>query len=476
MSLKLRIYVWAVVAVAAVLLALLVPRDLHGRQWDYLGWVAICVACESLWLTSMSGAGTVSMASTAGLASAVLWGLGPCAWIVAVSTVVAERFVQKKPWVRAVFNAGQASITMVAATAAFAWAGGPIQGLEHGPPLPPGPMTALRLTIPIVALCVVYLLVNRALVAVAVSWSTDRPYLRVLREDWFYAERLMEDAAAFLLSPLMVVSFQALWYPGVLLFYAPLRIINESGRRFVALKGAQQQVIRSERMAAKGEIAARVSHELRNILAAIRARGQMIVKELERGASDNIGRNTQIIIEQADRMKVMADDMMAFSSTKVSMERVDLNALTERTIELVRAEPRFNGVAWDVRLATPAPEVRADPGQLQQVITNLLQNAADAMGGQPDGTQRITVCSTVDDRARQIRMVFTDTGPGIPGSNLARVFEPHFTTKKTGHGYGLATSYMIVENHKGKLSVESAIGQGATFTIVLPQYSAKEWS
>jgi signal transduction histidine kinase len=466
----------AVVVVAVALLALLWPHDVRERMLDYAIWVAICVASESLWINAMSGSGTVSMASTAGLASVVLWGQGASAWIVGLSTLIADKLVLKKPWVRAVFNFGQASITMVVAAAAFAVAGGPLQGLMHAPPLPPGPGGALAMALPIVALCVVYLLVNRALVALAMAWSSDRPYLRVLREDWFNAERLLEDTAAFLLSPLMVVSFQALWYWGVLLFYAPLRIINESGRRYVALHDAQQQVIRNERMAAKGEIAARVSHELRNILAAIRARGQMISKELERNVTDNIGRNTQIILEQVDRMKVMADDMMAFSSNKVSMERVDLNALTERTIELVRAEPRFQGVAWDVTLANTPPEVRVDPGQITQVITNLFQNAADAMGGQPDGTKRILVCAMVDERARQVRLVVTDTGPGIPQSNLAKVFEPHFTTKKTGHGYGLATSYMIVQNHKGKLSVESPLGQGATFTILFPQYSAKEWS
>src|SRR4029077_10829410 len=127
-------------------------------------------------------------------------------------------------------------------------------------------MTALRLALPVLGLFLVYLVVNRALVATAVAWSAERPYLRGLREDWFYTERLLSDAAAFLLSPLMVISFQAIGYVGVALFYGPVRILNESHRRYLELQAAQRMLIHTERMAAKGEMAAEIGHELNNIL------------------------------------------------------------------------------------------------------------------------------------------------------------------------------------------------------------------
>ena len=437
MTARLRIYLIAVGLVAAALLWFTLPQDLESRWPHYLAWVVICMISESLWLTTLSGSGTVSMASSAGLATAVLWGQGPSMWIVAVSTAVAELFVLRKPWVRACFNASQTTVTMWVASGAFALLGGPIHGVESVI-LGSGERTAARLALPIIGLFVAYLLVNRALVSVAVSWSTERSYRRVLREDWFYTARLLEDAAAFLLSPLMVVSFKSVGYAGMVLFYAPLYIINESTRRYNELKGAQQQMIHSERMAAKGEMAAEIGHELRNQLVAISGRAQMILKDAERQVQANAPRHAQIILEQAHRMEALSKGLMEFSRAELTMERVDLNALVQRSIEFVRSQNRFDTIEWEIQLCDPAPELKADPGQLQQVLLNLFINAADAMNAEGNGKRKVIgVVSESDPRSRETRLVVTDTGPGIPGSNLGRIFEPHFTTKPHGHGFVL---------------------------------------
>ncbi len=478
MSLRLRLYVIAVLATAAVVLAVSVPDDLALRWGHYLAWIGICVVSETLWLPALSGAGTVTMASSAGLASMVLWGQAPATWIAALSTVIAELVWLKKPWVRASFNAGQIAITTWFAGAVFALLGGPIGGLEHVRRLPAGELGALRLAVPVLGLFVVYLILNRLFVAVAVSWSTERPYLRVLREDWFYVERLVEDAAAFLLSPLMVLSFKAIGYVGALLFYAPLRMFNESHRRYLELQRAQRIIIHTERMAAKGEMAAEIGHELRNILSAISARAQMIAKDSDRGVYANVERNTQVILEQSKRMETMSRGLMDFSRAELSIERVDLNGLIQRTVELMRTQNRFDGVAWDLRLSETNPELRADPGQLQQVLINLFMNAADAMKELKEHDARareIAVQTSRDEGARLVTIVVSDTGPGIPASNLSRVFEPHFTTKPTGHGFGLSTSYRIIENHKGRIVAESPPGRGACFTITLPFQGPGTW-
>jgi two-component system C4-dicarboxylate transport sensor histidine kinase DctB len=85
------------------------------------------------------------------------------------------------------------------------------------------------------------------------------------------------------------------------------------------------------------------------------------------------------------------------------------------------------------------------------------------------------VTTVRDDRARQVTVIVADAGPGIPASNLSRIFEPHFTTKATGHGFGLSTSYRIIENHKGRITAESPPGGGACFTITLPMQSPGAW-
>ncbi|OGF09170.1 MAG: hypothetical protein A2W00_12265 [Candidatus Eisenbacteria bacterium RBG_16_71_46] len=473
MSLRLRIYVALVVLAAIGLLSWAVPQDVDARWGHYAGWVAICMFSETMWLTTVSGQGTVSMSSAAGLAAAMLWGQGPSMWIVAVSVLLAELFVARKALIRAAFNSATGAITMWAAAGVWWLLGGPLQGLESLDAIGQGPRAALGLIVPVLGMIAAYLLVNRTLVTGAVAWSGDRRYLRVLREDWLYTERLLDDFATFFLSPLMVIAFEAVGYVGVLLFYAPLRMLYESNRRYLELHGAQAQLIHSERMAAKGEMAAEIGHELRNQLVAISGRAQMLIKDGERKVVDHVGRHAQIILEQSRRMEALAKGMTDFSRAELQMERVDVHALIHRSVEFVRTQNRFDGVEWDLRLAEPAPHLMADPGQLQQVLLNLFLNAADAMKGKTNGARRaISITTTYHDRARQLRVVVTDTGTGIAPADISRIFEPRFTTKPDGHGFGLSTSYRIITSHGGRIQAESPPGAGASFTITLPMRGA----
>jgi hypothetical protein len=163
--------------VAVALLLTHVPHDLEQRGGHYLAWVLLCALSDSMWLRALSGEGSSSMGSAAGLATAILWGMSPSMWIVGSSTWLAELIVQRKGWLRASFNASQVTITMWATCGVFALLGGPIGGLA-GVALAPGVRLALQLAVPILAMFATYLLVNRALVACAVAWSTERPYLR----------------------------------------------------------------------------------------------------------------------------------------------------------------------------------------------------------------------------------------------------------------------------------------------------------
>ena len=109
------------------------------------------------------------------------------------------------------------------------------------------------------------------------------------------------------------------------------------------------------------------------------------------------------------------------------------------------------------------------------MLLNLFMNAADAMNEHGVPRKVIGVTSETDERTRQVRLIVTDSGPGITPTNLGRIFEPHFTTKQQGHGFGLSTSYRIITNHQGRIVAESPPGQGARFTVTLPSLLSGSW-
>jgi len=323
---------------------------------------------------------------------------------------------------------------------------------------------------------IAYALVNRCLVSVAVAWSSDRPFLRALREDWFFRERYFNDVSLFFFVPLMILAYGTVGYLGLLLFYAPLQMIYETHKRYLELLDAQNQLIHTERMAAKGEMAAEIGHEVNNLLVPISGRAQMLLRDAQRGLFENVERHAQIILEQSKRVQTMSKGLTEFSNAEIRVERMDLNALIQRSIEFVRPQNRFDDVEWDLRLAAAIPELRADPGQIQQVLINLFVNAADAMGGNGAVRRSLLVSSEYDERGRQVRVVVQDTGSGIAPNVMPRIFEPHFTTKPEGHGFGLSTSYRIVTNHGGRIAAESLPTRGARFTVLLPLHGPGGWS
>lgn len=467
MSNRLRAYVTLAVLAAAGVTALLWPQT-FARDWGhYVAWIVICLVSETMWSNTLSGDATWSLSATAGLSSAVLWGPGAGIGISALSTFIGDLFVMRKPWVRALFNTSQIALATATGVLLFERFGG-----RAGLPLAAGGSLldrahASTLMLPFMGLVVGYWAVNRSMVSLAVAWSSERTWWQTLREDWLYMARIEVDAASFLLTPLMVISFTTVGYPGVLLFYAPLFMLFQSDRRYVELKNAEERNLRNARFAAKGELAAGIGHELNNQLVAISGRAQLLLKDAEKQSFENAPRHAQIIFDQSKRMGVLAKGLMDYTRSKVNLEPMDLNGMLTSTIEFVKSDKRFRGVEWDVLLDPELPQVRADVGQIQGVFINLFVNAADAMGAQ-ETRRAIQVRTKLDPRTPAVEIEVQDTGPGIKREHLGRMFEFMFTTKADGHGFGLSTSHRTIENHGGRITVESDPGEGARFHIELP--------
>jgi two-component system nitrogen regulation sensor histidine kinase NtrY len=235
------------------------------------------------------------------------------------------------------------------------------------------------------------------------------------------------------------------------------------------LKEMERRLVHSERLSAMGEMAGEIGHELNNYLMAIGGRAELIVAALADGSDRRdakIRRSAEIIAEQVGEMRRLTDGLLDASSKESSPADVDLSELVESTIEFVRPQNRFDGVRVDLVRAPGPLHVFADPQQLRQVVLNLLTNAAEAIREHRESGGSIRAETFLEGNEAGLRV--SDDGPGIDEQIRERIFEPHFTTKAKGHGFGLAVCHRVVANHGGSIRVDSRRGTGAAFTVRLP--------
>jgi PAS domain S-box-containing protein len=242
---------------------------------------------------------------------------------------------------------------------------------------------------------------------------------------------------------------------------------------------AQERWAQSEKLAAIGQLVAGVMHEINNPLQTVAACAEGIAVRIEdmRKAGIDVPGNTEeytdVIDQEVQRCKRIVDSLLTFSRPKtVEMPSTDVNAIVEQSLFLVKHHTRFKQLAIRTILDTKMEPVPANAEQLVQVMMALLINAADAMNDQ--GTVTIRTKRGTSDAEAAIAEVIDD-GVGIPRNELPKIFEPFYTTKPAGRGTGLGLSvcYSIIAQHGGRIEVDSAVGAGSTFRIVLPGAKAR---
>jgi signal transduction histidine kinase len=259
---------------------------------------------------------------------------------------------------------------------------------------------------------------------------------------------------------------------------------------YEALQAAQDKLVQAERLATIGQMAAKISHEVRNPLGAISLNTELLEDELlvlpeERRAE--AATLVGAIKSQLDILSAVTEEYLRFARLpRPRLEPTLLPPVIEDLVNLVKGEFLARGVNISTNIASGLPALRLDPGQIRQVLLNLLRNAAEAM---PDGgTARITAAlrnnssaqladsslSIADSTIRPINksdfieIAVEDTGVGIAPENLEKIFDPFFTTKEGGTGLGLAIARQIISDHGGTLTCESVPRQGTAFRLTLP--------
>ncbi|MDB4959307.1 MAG: signal transduction histidine kinase, nitrogen specific, NtrB [Myxococcales bacterium] len=244
--------------------------------------------------------------------------------------------------------------------------------------------------------------------------------------------------------------------------------------RVIESSQAYERVKERDRLAALGEMAAGLAHEIRNPLGAIKGAAQLLMTSDGKPAANasETAEFLQIIVEEANRLNNVVTRFLDYARSerpgREGADKVDLNHVVRKTQQLLLQEQHKN-VELRVRTDDQLPQVAGDPESLLQVFLNLGQNALQAM---PDGGT-LEILTTRRRRSRlgygqfcEVR--FRDTGIGIPRDRLKKLFIPFYTTKQKGTGLGLAISHRIINQHGGTIEVRSTIGQGSTFSVFLP--------
>jgi signal transduction histidine kinase len=224
-----------------------------------------------------------------------------------------------------------------------------------------------------------------------------------------------------------------------------------------------QLALQTEKLSALGRMAAGIAHEINNPLAGILLFSTNMRKKVAEEGPFTEG--LEVIIRETQRCKGIIQDLLEFSRDREPKKALaNINQVIEKALNILENEFRLHRIAVDRDLSKDLPDTFLDVNLMQQVFVNLFMNAVEAI--QENGS--ITVRSYADSKKKVEKIEIRDTGSGIPPENVAKIFEPFFSTKSNGTGLGLAVSYGILQKHDGKFHVSSQPGQGTRFTLEIP--------
>jgi len=244
------------------------------------------------------------------------------------------------------------------------------------------------------------------------------------------------------------------WVSGVL--------VESERKQRAKLKEAQEELIQANKFKVLGELASGMAHEIRNPLGSIQGSLEILKEDYKEG--DKKAEFLNILFKEIKRLNRVVTDFLSYARpTQPALVDCDLNQLISESISIIKPEADKKQIRLNLHSVSKLPQIQADSSQLKQALLNLLLNSLQAI----EKSGEISITSETSNG--WISVEIKDTGPGISPENLSRVFTPFFTTKKEGVGLGLGIVERIVQNHKGKITVESRPEQGTVFTIKLPQ-------
>ena len=459
LSPKTRSFISGVVLLTVAVLAYGISRPpLPSAQMLFVWFCAFLIG-EVMRFRTPTGKGNVSMAITIHLAAVPLVPMSavlPAAWM---ARLVADLVIMRARWYRGLFNACQVSLAVFAAAMMFRLLLPEFRGVP--------PTHYLALVGALSAAGLAYAVVNQGLVSGVLSLVGGNRLFTVWRENFGYRVEIASSAALFLLAPVVALMYQSVGFWSFAAFALPVLFVRDACERYIELQRTQRALIGSERLAAKGEMAGSVAHEINNMLQIISGNVELHLLRAKHLTPDERTRFDRVQ-DALGKMRELSKGLLDFSHKESKPLPTDVAQLVRETMTFVRPQNRFDGVELSSETDERVGNFLLDPAQMQQVLTNLLFNAADAMKDAGILAPRIEVRLGWLDSENLIELRVSDNGPGIPEATGHLIFEPGYTTKNYGHGFGLSTVFRIVKNHRGTIHVERSAAGGAMFVIRVP--------
>ncbi len=437
----------------------LVPgRSLGPLPVITLTWLLACVAAEGLWHPALDRLTILTMAPAAHLAA--LAALPPWAGLAVVPLSSLAGALLWRRWGGRAAGAYALS-TLPPAAAALellevsgvhaAAADGSALSLVHHP----GRILWL------LGAGALYLAVSQGIRALAAGRVRGTGPGRAWLDAFGYETELVTSGALLTVGLLALFCFEILGYRGILLCVMPVLFVRDGSRRYIELEAAQSKLIQNERLAAKGEMAAEIGHELNNYLAAVSGRAQLLERHLAGGSDEALRGEAERIHQLAGQMAGLAKGLMDFSHREVRRASFGVNELVEKTVEFVRPQTRFRDVAFAFTPDPEVPPVEMDPGQIQQVLLTLFGRAAGSPPA-PGPSRNLDIRTFVDDRRRTVGIeIHRGAGPETapPARNGAA---------DSSREAELGVVQRILARHQGRFESEEGAGAGDTYRVFLP--------
>jgi signal transduction histidine kinase len=245
-----------------------------------------------------------------------------------------------------------------------------------------------------------------------------------------------------------------------------LDLLEETQKAYAGLKELQDETIRLETIATKGMMSAEIGHEMNNFVGVVAGNLSLLEYNIKKGNFTDLQKYTTAMADTIEKIKKFTANLMDLRPISSEKTTISFDRLLAEVIDYLKPQKRFRDVSIAVNELMEDVQFDADPTQMQQLLYNFFNNAADATADSQ--RKQISVTLNIRRESGTFRFSVADTGCGIPPELLQRAFHERFTTKESGHGFGLVVCKRIIDNHGGRLHVDSTPGTGTTITVEFP--------